>query len=158
MILEDLFTFPVVMVDGENEERKEKEAHLLNREENEGYDIVYGEAEYPYYDFVGIEDRWLPDQESLEKALNGKFDACIVKFTNVPQLLVPWPKDKFKKELKKFSENRQKMAQSMSLDGNNPQISVMRLSPKQAAEFLGDIEGRLLGMKDEENKDEGDSE
>lgn len=112
-MIDELFTFPIVMIDGDNEERKIKnkeQDELLglkkdDEEDEEDYDIVFGEAEYPYWDFIGVEDRWLPSKESLEHALHGKFEACIVKFLHIGQLLVPWSKSKFKKELKKFAES-----------------------------------------------------
>ena len=108
-ITEDLFTFPIVMVDGENEERKERENDILgSRQEPDEveYDIVYGEASYPYYHFVGFEDRWLPTQRSLARALKQKFDACIVRFDNIGQFLVPMSKDKFAEQLELFAETR----------------------------------------------------
>lgn len=101
-MLDELFTFPTVMVDGENEDEKMKKAGLLNRDTPDPVDLIYGESEFPYYDFVGIADKWLPTPESLERALNGKFDACIVIFSNVGPLLVPWTRAKFKRELRKF--------------------------------------------------------
>ncbi len=59
-MLEQLFTFPIVMIDGDNEERKIKESQrfgdLPNAEsEPQGdYDMVFGEAEYPFWDLIGI--------------------------------------------------------------------------------------------------------
>jgi hypothetical protein len=108
-MLDELFKFPIVMVDGENEERKrikkEEESDrmaLPKSLEADEYDLIYGEAEYPYLDFIGFEDRWLPSTDSFDNALRGKFDACMVKFVNTPQLLVPWSRKKFKDELSKF--------------------------------------------------------
>lgn len=104
---DNLFTFPIVMVDGENEERKEKESNLFPGQEKEiEYDIVYGEASYPYYDFVGFEDRWLPTQRSLQRALKQKFDACIVRFENIGQFLVPMSKEKFGAMITQFAESK----------------------------------------------------
>lgn len=108
-MLEQLFKFPVVHVDVDNEERKilgkQKYGDLPNQtQEPEEYDIIYGEAEYPYWDLIGIEDRWLPTKESFEKAMAGEFEACLVRFVHVGHLLVPWTKDKFKKSLLKFAE------------------------------------------------------
>lgn len=118
---EDLFVFPIVMVDGENEERKEHEkdkyGDIPGQESPQvEYDIVYGEAEYPYYEFVGLEDRWLPTRRSLQKALKGKFDACIVRFTDVGQFLVPWNKEKFKEELSKFTKLRESLEEEEEED------------------------------------------
>lgn len=112
-LIKDLFTFPIVMVDGENEERKEREMErdsnlVPNQEPIEiEYDIVEGVAEYPYYDFVGIEDRWLPTKKSLRRAMRQKFDACIVRFDNVGQFLVPLTKEEFKERFRVFSEQRE---------------------------------------------------
>jgi hypothetical protein len=110
-MLDQLFTFPIVMIDGENEERKAREKEqinsLLNKDEEddeEDFDMIFGEAEYPYWDFIGVEDRWLPSIESLDKAMKGKFEACTVRFLHVGQILVPWSKKKFKAELLKFAQ------------------------------------------------------
>ncbi len=111
-MLEQLFKFPIVMIDGDNEERKIREKQKYGDlpgqpEQTQGdYDMIFGEAEYPYWDLIGIEDRWLPNRESIEKAMNEKvFDGCIVRFANVGQLLVPWSKKKFKSALIKFAED-----------------------------------------------------
>ena len=58
-MIKELFKFPIVMIDGDNEEKKLEENELTGRKESD-YDMIFGEAEYPYFDFVGIEDRWLP--------------------------------------------------------------------------------------------------
>ncbi len=56
-VLETLFKFPILMVDGTMEERK----NMLNLPSDDGeLDLVQGFAECPYYDFVSIADRWLP--------------------------------------------------------------------------------------------------
>lgn len=132
-MLEQLFTFPVVTIDGDNEERKQirKERLALPEDEEEsGYDIVFGEAEYPYYDFIGIEDRWLPNEESLEKALRGKFTACLVRFANAGQLLVPWSRKKFKEELQKFADQYE-ASRPPKEEG---QIRILNLTPAQFEE------------------------
>lgn len=101
MRLRNLFKFPTVMVDGENEERKQSKMDMMGEGDME-YDILYGEAEYPYFDFIGVEDRWLPTKQSFEKAMDGRFEACGVRFMNVGERLVPWSKKKFKAELQRF--------------------------------------------------------
>lgn len=108
-MLEQLFKFPIVMIDGDNEERKiqdkQRFGDLPSGDNQHGdYDMVFGEAEYPYWDLIGVEDRWLPSRESLEKAMDGQFEACIVRFVNVGQLLVPWSKKKFKAAITKFGD------------------------------------------------------
>lgn len=97
-VIERLFKFPTVMVDLDNENHKRK----LGLPGDEDIDMIIGESEYPWYDFNGIGDRWLPTAESFEKAKNKQFDACSVTFINIGTLLVPWPKAKFKKKLKEF--------------------------------------------------------
>lgn len=109
-MLEQLFKFPIVMIDGDNEERKiqdkQRFGDLPSGDNQQGdYDMVFGEAEYPYWDLIGVEDRWLPSRESLEKAMGGQFEACIVRFVNVGQLLVPWSKKKFKTAITKFGDD-----------------------------------------------------
>lgn len=140
-MLEQLFKFPIVMVDGDNEDRKirnkERYGALPNAEEEDAddYDMVFGEAEYPYWDLIGIEDRWLPSKESFNKAMAGQFEACIVRFVNVGQLLVPWSKKKFKSALLKFAEE---------YDNNHPKekknVNVRVLSPEEFKKIKGQIE------------------
>lgn len=106
-ILTKLFRFPIIMIDGDNEERKMEKNKLMDKEEAE-VDIIIGEAECPYYDFVSVTDRWLPTEESLEKALQGTFEACNVIFSQSGPFIVPWTRSKFKKELAKFIEKQPK--------------------------------------------------
>ena len=134
-MLDVLFTFPIVMIDGDNEERKIKEktrfGDLPNQEDEETeYDMVYGEAEYPYWDFIGVEDRWLPSTESWEKAMKGKFEACIVRFLHAGQLLVPWNKKKFKSELAKFQQTYE-AANPKQNEKKVPEIRIMNLTAEQ---------------------------
>lgn len=137
-MLKDLFEFPTIMVDGENEERKQAEQERLALDDKEKeYDIVEGKAEYPYFDFIGIEDRWLPTQESLDRALRGKFDACIVKFTNIPQLLVPWTRSKFKREMQKFIDEREKTEEKEEVLKD---ITVLKLTPDMLKEIVKKVE------------------
>lgn len=113
-MIDELFKFPIIMIDGDNEEKKirNKPDLGLPMDMEEDYDVIYAEAEYPYWDFIGVEDRWLPTDESLNNALNSVFEACAVRFVNVGQLLVPWRKEKFKSEIKKFSDNYEKLYKS----------------------------------------------
>lgn len=107
--LDDLFIFPIIMVDGHNEEMKEKRSESLALEDtDEEVDLIVGEAECPYYDFISVADRWLPTQESLDKALSGKFEACFVQFGTSGSYVVPWTKKKFKKQLQSFIDERPK--------------------------------------------------
>jgi hypothetical protein len=129
---EDLFTFPIVMVDGENEERKEKQQNLYGADDSPEYDIVYGEAAYPYYDFVGFEDRWLPTQLSLKKALKQKFEACIVRFANIGQFLVPMNKQKFREAIEQFAEEREKQPEEEQPKGN---VTIIKFTPEMLAQL-----------------------
>ena len=94
--LDTLFKFPTVMIDGNNEERKEKLAL------EEDVDVIIGYVECPYDDFIAIADRWLPNEESFKNALNGKFDACEVIFGQSGAHVVPWPREKFLSKLRDF--------------------------------------------------------
>jgi hypothetical protein len=98
MILDELFKFPIIMTDRDNEEKK---GTLYNN--GGSADMVIGEAEYPYFGLVGLSDRWKLDEESFTRALeDGKFNACYATFNNVGTFLVPWTKEKFKTEYRKF--------------------------------------------------------
>jgi len=145
-MMNELFNFPIVMIDGDNEERKSAEDRLLGRVSNDEpteYDMIFGEAEYPYFDFVGIEDRWLPSKESVEKAIDGKFDACIVRFASVGQLLVPWSRKKFKAEIAKFAEQYE--AEKAAKESEKREIRVITLTPQQ-------LDGIMQTQKPDENE------
>lgn len=99
-ILDGLFRFPIVMVDGDNEDRKGR----LGTDES--LDIIIGEAECHFQDFISITDRWLPNDISFNRALDEKFDACFVVFGQAGSFVVPWNKDKFKDRIRKFIEEQ----------------------------------------------------
>src|SRR5687768_8554697 len=100
-MLDLLFKFPIVMVDGDMEEKK----HRLDLPSDNGeLDMIVGEAKVPYSDFVGMVDRWLPTAESRERAAEGNFDACQVIFAVSGTYLVPWPKERFEEEIIKFGK------------------------------------------------------
>lgn len=101
-MLDILFKFPILMLDGNMEQKKSKKADLYGDDTVDDLDIIEGEAEVPYIDFLSIQDRWIPNPESWEKARNGQFEACFVTFSGSGSFIVPWTKDKFKKELRKF--------------------------------------------------------
>ena len=125
------------MIDGDNEQRKLEDKEKLNlpsEDDYDEYDILY-EAEYPYWDVIGLEDRWLPSKESFEKAMNGRFDACIVRFVNVGQLLVPWTRKKFKAELLKFHEE---YTANMAPQKEQKVIHVKTISPEQYKKITGE--------------------
>jgi len=140
-MLDELFNFPIVMIDGDNEERKAKNKPdlgiAMDTQDDEEYDMVFGEAEYPYWDFIGIEDRWLPSTESLDKAMGGKFEACIVRFLHAGQLLVPWSRKKFKAELIKFTEAYD-LAHPKQVERAKPQLQIMALTPDQFKKQMED--------------------
>src|SRR5688572_24942847 len=100
-ILDVLFKFPIVQVDRDLEQEKVNKAQKAALDMPE-LELVFGEAEYPYYDFIGISDRWLPTKDSFERALDKDFDACLVTFQHIGNQLVPWSKAKFKKEYSEF--------------------------------------------------------
>lgn len=100
--LDHLFSFPIIMVDGDNEDRKEQRSEMLAMDTDDDIDVIEGEACIPYYDFISISDRWLPTDESLQNALERKFDACGVIFAHSGTYIVPWNKEKFLQKLKKF--------------------------------------------------------
>lgn len=105
-MLENLFAFPIVMVDGEEEERKEEQSRILDLPNfDEEVEVFVGEAELPYYDFLGAVDRWGPSKESKERARAGEFDHCMVMFHNAGTFMVPWSKKKFKQKLQEFSQS-----------------------------------------------------
>lgn len=128
-MLDKLFKFPIIMVDMDEEEKKRK----LDLPSDDGeYDIIYGEAEYPYFDFIAIEDRWLPNTESRARAREGKFDACLVTFANTIPKTVPWTRAKFKKELNKFYESiAGKEDKEEDID-----MTVIRISPEQLSQLI----------------------
>lgn len=117
------------MVDGNNEEKKNERGMSLGLPEDEEFDIITGEAECPYFDFISITDRWLPTSESLQKALEGKFEACYVLFANSGGFVVPWTKSKFKKEFKKFSDKRNQ-------DEDSPTVKRITLSKEEALKLI----------------------
>ncbi len=109
-ILDDLFTFPIIMVDGEKEEQKEKASEMLALSNDNSVDIIEGQAECPYDDFLSISDRWLPTDDSYNRALNeGIFDACQVTFSQSGSYVVPWNKERFKKKLQEFIDSKVKV-------------------------------------------------
>lgn len=146
-MLEDLFVFPVILIDGRNEEEKMNmtETERLSKEEDDELDIIYGEAEYPYFDFVGIEDRWLPNKDSFRKALKGKFNGCLVKFNNVGMLLVPWTREKFKTELAAFIEKREGEKEKEEDSVEPRKVTVIKFTPDMLANMI---------KAGEENQDE----
>jgi len=126
------------MIDGDNEEKKMKGGELYG-EIDQPYDIVFGEAEYPYWDFIGVEDRWLPKEESFQRALDGKFEACIVRFLHAGQLLVPWSKKKFKAELIRFTEEYE--AKNPKENSKKAELRIMTITPEQFKKATEDEAG-----------------
>ena len=75
--------------------------------------------------------------------MDGKFDACIVKFASVGQLLVPWTKNKFKAEIAKFAEQYE--AEKAAKESEKREIRVITLTPQQ-------LEGIMQTQKPDENE------
>ena len=143
--LDKLFSFPMVLVHAEDEDMNSRLGLPSNSNDEDKYEIIEGEAEYPYYDFVGIEDRWLPGRRYLDEARSGSFTGCAVKFANVPQILCPLPKEEFKKRLGDFIENINiKIKQE-----DQKSISTMRLLSADEAKKIAQV---LKG--DEDSNDE----
>lgn len=133
LLLDNLFKFPIILIDTNNEEKKKS---LGLSSDSEEYEMIYAEAEYPHYDFIGIEDRWVPGEDSANRAMQeGKFDACLVKFAGISPILVPWSKEKFKGKLRDFINEIEKKRKEM--EANTPKESVtFPLTAKQLAYFL----------------------
>lgn len=104
MILDKLFKFPILQIDGDEEERKEELAKSLSMEKGE-YELIPGEAMCPYYELVAIMDKWVPTEESKEKARDGVYEHCMVTFSSSGSYIVPWKKEKFLKNMEKFIES-----------------------------------------------------
>lgn len=139
----------MILVDGRNEETKTLEKERLGlQEDEEELDIAIGEAEYPYFDFIGIEDRWVPDKKSFQKALKGKFNACLVKFANVGHMLVPWGKDKFKTEFSAFIKSREEEKEKEEKSDQPKKVTIVKFTPEMISGLMKAAE------EDEEKKDE----
>lgn len=132
---ETLFSFPVVLVDGESVDKGN-----LYGKVSENIEYAIGEAEQHYYDFLGVFDMWLPTPESLERAKESQeFEACVVTFSGIGNFLVPWPKKKFKAELEKFIKKLRKDDEESSTNSK-----IVRMLSKK------DLENLLKGMPDDE--------
>lgn len=97
------------MVDGNRELEKERQNQLLALDNKDPIEVIYGEVECPYFDFVSVSDRWLPTEKSYDRALSGKFDACNVIFLHSGSFVVPWTRKKFKEEIATFAEQAKKI-------------------------------------------------
>ena len=104
-MLENLFTFPIVIRDGEEEEKKQERNTIMALSADDYKEVFIGEAEVPYFDFLGVIDKWGYTEESREKARNGIFDHCYVMFATSGTFLVPWNKKKFKEKLIEFTKS-----------------------------------------------------
>lgn len=103
-MLENLFAFPIVLVDGEEEMKKEERNKMMALDMEDDRDVIIAEAEVPYFDFLGIIDRWGFTRESKNKAKKGVFDHCMVMFLNSGTFIVPWNKNKFKEKISEFAK------------------------------------------------------
>lgn len=151
----ELFKFPIIMIDGNVEEKKIKDSEMLGISLGEPEpDIIYGEAECPYYDFLSISDRWLPTDESFENAKKGKFDACNVVFLNSGGFIVPMSKEKFKKSLEDFIEGSSKEEKKGKKKSKIPaDVKILKLTEKDLLDMLtkkiiDDSEDELEKAKD----------
>lgn len=138
--LDNLFSFPIIMIDGDVEDQKREIAKNRAMEEDFQVEIIEGTAECPYYDFLSISDHWLPTKESYALALMGKFEACFVKFSNSGSYLVPWPKNFFKKKYKMFVD-------SLPAGDNEIGLKAIQLDKDLLIDFL-------QGNKEEKEEDD----
>lgn len=109
-MLDELFKFPIILIDEEEEEKRKKDADL----EGTPYEAeaIYSFTEQPYFKFESIIYKWLPTQESKDKAREGIFEASIVDFGD-SRFLVPMTKDEFKKKFKTFCDKMEKKEQPL---------------------------------------------
>lgn len=131
-LFQNLFKFPVVLADGDYEARK-RDSDLFPNAQDEDMETVIGEAEVPYFGFVSVLTRWLPQAASRDKALQeGIFDACYVQFDS-GSYLVPWTKERFKREYKQFVESLPKQEPSTT-------TNIKFMSKKDLKDVLKDID------------------
>jgi hypothetical protein len=106
-MIQSLFTFPIVMIDGDSEDRKAKTRDILGNssDDEDDVELIIGKASIPVQYFKGVTDRWLPTESSVEKALNGRFEACYAMFGDSGNFLCSWSKEKFTSELSQFLES-----------------------------------------------------
>lgn len=142
-MIDELFLFPIVSLDGDKEDARrrqmEKENDIIGNDEVDYEpEMYFAEAEYPHWDFVGIQDHWLPTKKSQYRALKKQeFDACIVRFLNVGQLLVPWTKKKFKAEIQKFAEEYA-LKHPKPGSEDDKELMVVNLTDEQLAKLMED--------------------
>jgi hypothetical protein len=137
----ELFKFPIILIDGSVEDRKIKDSEMLGLTlENEDPDIIYAEAECPYYDFLSVSDRWLPTDSSFENAKKGIFDACNVLFLNSGAFIVPMPKEEFRESLETFMENyhadEEIATKKKKKSGSKAGVQILKLSEKDVLDML----------------------
>ena len=137
----ELFKFPIILIDGSVEERKIKDNEILGLDlENEDPDIIYAEAECPYYDFLSVSDRWLPTDSSFENAKKGIFDACNVLFLNSGAFIVPMSKEEFRESLENFIENyhtdEEVTTKKKKRSGSKSEVKILKLSEKDVLDML----------------------
>lgn len=138
-MIDDLFKFPIILIDGMNEEQKAKSRQSMGLNTTDDIDIIYAEAEYPYYDFIGIEDRWLPNQQSLDRAMRGKFNCCMVMFQNSGTHMVPWTKEKFKNAIQEFSNIREESKRRED-DTAMSDMKILKINKDELREMFKDGE------------------
>jgi hypothetical protein len=95
-MIDTLMTIPIIMIDGDIDEKNQSLGIQADVE------IIHGEADVHFYDLTAVVDRWLPLEGSYENAKLGKFDACGVSFSEAGSFIVPWDKAKFRREYSKF--------------------------------------------------------
>lgn len=133
----EFFKFPVILADGDHEERKQ----ALGMDNDGAIDYVIGEAEVSMEDDIArIEDRWFPTDDSWNKAMHsGKFDSCSVIFIAGGQFNVAWNKARFKKEYSKFGDSLKS-----SEDIEDKEIVSLKLSSREGGiDFINKLFNKL---------------
>jgi hypothetical protein len=147
----ELFKFPIILIDGSVEDKKMKDSEMLGLPLDDSEpDIIYAEAECPYYDFLSVSDRWLPTEESFQNAKKGIFDACNVIFLNSGGFIVPMSKEEFRESLESFIEGFEieNTKPSKKKSKNEAEVKILKVSQKDVLE--------MLRKKLEEEDNEGD--
>lgn len=136
----ELFKFPIILIDGSMEDKKMKDSEILGLSlDDDDPDIIYAEAECPYYDFLSISDRWLPTHESFQNAKKGIFDACNVIFLNSGAFVVPMSKEEFRESLDNFIENYdldEAKSTKKKKSKSQPEVKILKLSEKDVLDML----------------------
>ncbi len=95
----EVFKFPIVMMDKKAASSDGMEGLGISRDVE--YAIGYVELE-DISDYIGMTDRWMPSEDSYQRAVNGDFEACNVMFDKSGMFTVPMPRKKFRRLLEEY--------------------------------------------------------